>query len=446
MIVLAIPLFVSTIPLTIQELKAMVLGEALNDGKNLYLQVIDDTPWLAAQFNKWTVWFFGRSVTARQILALIILFVQASFFSFILIRNKAYNESNYLPALIFGLLSFFSFDMLSLSNELWASLILLLALNNLFKEIEFKVQRDEIVLNIGVYMGIASLFVFSYSIFLIGSLVILSIFARLDLRKAMLLIFGFLFPHSLVMALYFFRDGLPDAMSFYYGSNFTIHTLALVSWKSLLWLGSGLLIFFFLSMLMLSREARFTRYQSQLLQVVMIWLLIAIVEISITRERTPHSFITCIPPLAYFINHYLLLIRRRWLAETTLWLLIFSVVGISTAARMNEFEKVDYSKMFVKNESPNPDIRSKRIMVLSDHFEFYQNNRMASYFLNWDLSKNTFDLKRNYEDIVLINDSFQKDPPDVIIDEQDKMKKVFSRLPAFEKQYQRNGVLYERIK
>lgn len=445
MIILALPLFFSSVPLTTQELKAIVLGEALNDGKTMYSQVIDDTPWMAAQFAKWTVWLFGRSITARQLLALLILFFQAAFFSVILIRNKAYNENNYLPALIFGVLCVFSFDMFSLSNELWASAFLLLALNNIFKEIEFRVQRDDIVLNLGVYLGIASLFVFSYTLFLVGSIVILSLFARLNMRKSLLLIFGFLFPHSLLIAMYYFYDRLADLGNLAYLPNFTIHTLSLISMKSMLWLSSSLLIYFFLSMLMLGREARFTRYQSQLLQVVLIWLLIAVVEIIITRERTPHSFITFMPPLAYFISHYLLLIRRKWLAEITLWLLIISLVGISTATRMGKFEKVDFSGMFVKS-SGQPDVKGKRVLILSDDISVYQDNRMASYFLNWNLSKEVFELHMYYKDLILISESFQKDPPDVIIDKQNRMKKIFSRLPLIEKQYQRNGTIYERIK
>ena len=61
--------------------------------------------------------------------------------------------------------SLFSFDMLSLSNELFASTIMLFVINYVFKEIEFRIQRDDTVLKIGFYCGVASLFVFSYIIF-----------------------------------------------------------------------------------------------------------------------------------------------------------------------------------------------------------------------------------------------------------------------------------------
>ncbi|HCW07158.1 MAG TPA: hypothetical protein DGG95_07325, partial [Cytophagales bacterium] len=191
MIIMALPILVIAPPVTLPELKSIVIGEALNEGKEMYIKLIDNTPWLAAQFHRWIELIFSRSLTARHLVALFILFFQASFFSIILIRNKAYNESNYFPALVFGVLCFFSFDVLSASNELFGSTCLLFALNSLFKEIEFKAQRDDTILSIGFYLGLASLFVFSYAVFLVGSIVILFTYARLDFRKAMLLLFGF---------------------------------------------------------------------------------------------------------------------------------------------------------------------------------------------------------------------------------------------------------------
>jgi len=233
---MSMPIFIHPMPMTAQELKDIVLGELLNSGKIMYLQVVDDSPWVASWFAKMVELIMGRSIFGRHLLALLIIFFQAAFFAFILIRNRAYNESNYLPAFVFGVISFFSFDMLSLSRELLASTFLLLALNNIFKEIEFKVQRDEIVFNIGFFLGIASLLIFSYTIFLIGSLVILLAFARITLRKSLLLIFGFTFPHLALICVYYFREGLPEFFQYFYGANFSFHTTGLVSWKSIVWL------------------------------------------------------------------------------------------------------------------------------------------------------------------------------------------------------------------
>ena len=441
---MSLPILIIPMPVTIPELRDIVLGELLNSGKTIYIQIVDDSPWVAAWIAGVTEFLFGRSLLARHLMALLIIFFQAAFFAFILIRNRAYNESNYLPAFVFGVLCFFSFDVLSLSRELFASTFLLLALNNIFKEIEFKVQRDEIVFNIGVYIGIASLLVFSYSIFLFGSLVILFVFARITLRKSLLLIFGFIFPHIALACLYYFRGGLTEFIQYFYGSNFTFHSINLVSWKSVFWLSSGILLFFFFALIMLNRASRFTKYQSQLLQVMLLWLVISFLEIALTRELTPHSFITFVPPLAYFISHYILLIRRKWIAESMMWIFLLSVIAISTASRLNKIKSVDYAGLYVKDSKYESFIKGKRVLMLGDDPGIYKDNGAASYFLNWDLSKEIFEQPDYYENVILVQNSFEKDMPDIIIDERDRMEKFFIRLPTLNAHYEKAGFIYIR--
>ena len=163
----SLPLLIDLPTLTLQELKDMVLGEVVGS-KILYVEIIDRTGPLMAVTDGILNLCFGRSLLARHIIALILICFQASYFGILLINNKAYNESGYVPSLVFGFLCFFSFDLLATTPELLASTLLLLALNNLFKEIEFRIDRDSIILNLGVFIGLASLFIFSYIIFLAG--------------------------------------------------------------------------------------------------------------------------------------------------------------------------------------------------------------------------------------------------------------------------------------
>ena len=204
LIIVSLPFFIQPADQTIQELKSIVVGESLHVGKSLYIRLIDDMAPFSAWFSNTMFVLFGHSILARHILSFLIIFFQAAFFSKVLVQRKVYNENTYLPALIFGLLAFYSFDLLSLSPELLASTLLVFALNNLFKEIEFKVQQDEIILNMGIYIGLASLFIFSYSVFLFGALLILILFTRITFRRACLLIFGFILPHALIASFYFF--------------------------------------------------------------------------------------------------------------------------------------------------------------------------------------------------------------------------------------------------
>ncbi len=114
---MCVPFFLRSASVTAQELKSFVLGEAIMEGKLMYIQVIDFTAPAATGIFGIAHWLFGRAVVPRQIVALFLIFFQASFFAILLINNKAYNDSTYVPALVFGILCFFSFDLLCLRQS-----------------------------------------------------------------------------------------------------------------------------------------------------------------------------------------------------------------------------------------------------------------------------------------------------------------------------------------
>src|ERR1051325_780938 len=347
MILFSLPLMINPPALTTPELKSMVIGEALGNGQLMYAEVYDSTAPIAAGAFGVIDWLIGRSVVGRQIFALVLIFFQAAFFAILLINNKAYNDNTYVPGLIYGLLCFVSFDFLSVTPELLGSTVLLLALNNLFREIEFRVQREGTIINVGFYTGLASVFVFTYSIFLLAAFVILLVFTRISFRKSLLLIFGFFLPHVVICIYYYYNDALPALWSNFYLENF-IHTdINLISGKSLLMLGLLPIVYFVFSLFMITREARFTKYQSQLFQVMFLWLMFCLAQVFLTRQLTPHSLIIMIPSLAYFFSHYLLLIRRRWIAESMLWILIVGILSVNLLAARGSMSSIDYSRMFV---------------------------------------------------------------------------------------------------
>ncbi len=437
------PLFIAPMPVTWQELKAMVIGESLNQGNALYTTLVDDTAPLFGWMQGWMDFAFSRSNTARHIIALVLIFFQASFFSILLIGNKAYNENTYVPALIFGVLALFSFDLLSLSPELLASTLLLFVLNNLFKEIEFKEQRDELVLNAGIYLGTASLILFSYFIFLIGTLVILFVFTRLTFRKAMLLVFGFALPHVLLISVFFFKNEQHYLVNHFYIPNFTLSTLSIISTQSLLVLCAIPLLYLLFSLVMLNREAHFTKYQSQLMQVMLLWFIISFFQLLFTRERTPHSFYVFLPPLTYFLSHYLLLIRRKWLAETMLLILLAATLTISFLGKNGVVKSINYNKFF--SSVAHPEIKDKKVLLLESNDGVFLQNQLGSFFLNWKLSKSIFEEPTYFENISLIEKSFQVNTPDVIIDPSDLMKPIFEKLPTWKPLYRKEGIIYTKI-
>lgn len=436
-----LPLLINLPAMTFQELRDIVLGEGFGE-KLLYVELIDNTPPMMVVVDGIMDFLFDRSIRSRHVFALFVIFFQAAYFGIMLINNKAYSESNYVPALIFGFLTLFSFDLLSASPELFASSLLLLALNNLFKEIEFRVDRDSIVLNLGVFLGAASLFVFSYTIFLLGSIFILIVFARTKPRKILLMLFGYGLVHAVVIVLYYCYGETAGLWTNFYVANFERSSLAVMDMRSLFILASVPGVYLVFSIFMLTREARFTKYQSQLFQVMFLWLSIALVQAWITPERTPHTFLTFIPPVAYFISYYLLLIRRKWIAESMLWIFLIGLLSTNFLAGAGMIESINYSGLFVRKSAFEAQINQKKVMIIGDDMALLRSNTLSGYFLNWDLSKKYFESPDYYENIIKINRAILADPPDVIVDENGMMAPFIERIPQLKKSYRKEDRVY----
>ena len=224
LILIYLPLFIDMPEMTYPELKNLVIGEKVHEGRGLYSELIDSTGPLGAWFNGLLDLIFGRSLLARRIFAFIVLFFQTAFVGIMFADKKAFSENTYIPSLIYAFLFFFSFDTLSLTPELLGFGFVLLALNNLLKEIEFREQRNESIFNLGLYISLASLFSFSFFIYLPGALFILIIFTRHPARKYFLLICGFIIPHLLLMSIFYLQDSFSEMWRYYYIPNLSMQT------------------------------------------------------------------------------------------------------------------------------------------------------------------------------------------------------------------------------
>jgi hypothetical protein len=129
-----------------------------------------------------------------------------------------------------------------------------------------------------------------------------------------------------------------------------------------------------------------------------------------------------------------------------LWIFILGIMGFSFSARYSKIKSIDYSHMFPAKSKYAATVENVRVMSLNNDYAVYQQNKMASYFLNWEISKNTLETPDYYQAVILVDHSFQKDAPDVIIDPADIMRPFFNRLPQWQREYKREGELYKRKK
>jgi hypothetical protein len=436
MTLLCLPLFIDSTPLTYPELKSFVIGEKVREGNSLYSELLESTPPLASWLYSACDWVFGRNLTVRHILAFLILFTQSAFLGIMLIDKKVFGENTYIPSLLFSLLAFISFDSISLTSDLFAFGFMLLALNNLFKEIEFRIQRDETIFNLGFFISLASLLCFSYSIYLPGAIIILALFTRSTPRKYLLMVLGFLLPHLFLACIYYSNGNLSALWYYFYVPSLSFSSESLMSAGSLLILCAIPLFYLFLSLFILNRDARLTKYQSQIFQAMFVWFIIALVQVFFAEDRRPQSLIPLIPPTSFYLTHFLLLIRRRKFAEINLLILVIAIVTVAYLARYNKIDRIRYEGLVVKQESAP--INQKRILVLDHQPALFVDNKLATPFYDWDMSRTIFEQPNYYDHMLMVYRSLEEDLPEVIIDPKNLMEDFFSRLPALQSKYEKS--------
>ncbi|MEJ7643119.1 MAG: hypothetical protein WKF87_00865 [Chryseolinea sp.] len=441
-LIILLPLFIDSPALTYPELKSFIIGEKVYEGNSLYTEVVDSVGPLAGWFDGFLHFCFGRSLLARHILAFFVIFFQASYLGVIFSNQKAFAEGTYIPSLIYAVACCFSFDNLSLTPELLGAGALLPALNNLFKEIEFREQRSESIFNLGLFISIASLFTFSYSVFLIGALITLAFFTRSTVRKYILLVVGFLLPHLLLFAIYLLKDGVSDLWQFFYLANLNLDSISYISNASLWTLLSLPLFYLVISLVLMNREARLSKYQTQLVQAMFFWTVFSLIQVMISKDFRPQNFISVIPGLSFFITHCLLILPRKKFASKAVWIFLCGTVIVSYLARYQVLGSVQYNDLIVPAESSSH--KGKRLLVLDDTWSIYKDNRLASPFLNWYLAKDIFSQPEYYENIMKVYNGLKNDPPEIIRDKNDLMKPFMERLPELKQAYSRKGIYYIR--
>lgn len=432
--ILFIPAIVDSSHLSIPELRSFLIGEKVRRGAVPFVDIIDATGPLTSWFYGLVDLVMGRSLGARHSVGFLALVSQAIFMGLVFINRKVFSENTFVPSLIFLVFVAFSHDTLALTGELLGMGFLLLALNNLFKELEFRTKSDDTVLALGFFISLASLASFDYSIYFLAAGVIVVLYSRRDLRVFLLLLMGFALPHLLLMAIYFLAGHLEALVQYFYLPNLRFGGGALMSARGLLYLSAVPALYLVASLLMLNREARFSKYQSQVFQSMLIWTAFSVIYAGYAGNLRPQNLITFAPCLSYFVSQLLLLIRRRRVAEWSLWLFLLGIVGISTLARYDKIEEIDYSRLRVSNDK-KIDATGENIVVLDEDISWYADNALATPFLDWRLAEPVFSDLDYYENVILISEGFRKDPPDLIADPGNFMPPVFERIPYLKEMY-----------
>ncbi len=442
-----VPFFVED-TLTAPGLNYLLIGEKLADGERLYSEVWDNIGPLAAVVYGIIDFLFGRSQLAYQLISWFLVFFQVFIFNRLLLTHKAYNENTYLPGLIYALLMSFFWDFFTLTPLLMSMTFVLLALYNIFSHIEFRAKRDEMILNIGLYLGLAYLFYLPTFILGLGTLVIFLFFTGTVTRRYLMVIYGFILPFILAF-LYFLLTGRSQEFIYNFVQPlFFGHRNWYVSYGAILLIFSVPLFLLVMSLIKMGSSGRFNNYQARLNQAMFVWLFFSLIVIFLGEINAPNTYIIMVPALSFYFTHYFLLMRRKWLAELVFLAFFVSLIMVNYGGVYDFFHVVKPSN-FEDYRIPKDSYQqyaNKKILVLGEDMHAYRHARAATPFLDWDISKSVFQNPGYYDNLSVILQGFENDPPEVIIDEKEVLPAIQEKIVSLRLNYKLvSPGVYQRV-
>lgn len=424
-------LFVNPFPLTNPQLIWMVLGERLNEGNFLYLDVIDDTGPLSAAFFALVDFVFGRNMVAYEILGRALILVQVIYWNTILIKYRVFDENTYLPSIIMMALFHISFDLLSLSPTLLGSTFLILALGQLFSQTVLQKETSESTLLIGLYAGLATGFNPNYALFLPYMIFTGIAISGFSFRQLMLSLVGYFLPILLISVYYFWNDGLEAAFDTW-PLIFQSDKYQFQSYISWLILGALPILLSIVGYFLSAVLRGSTINQQKQRQLIIIWIFFSALEFFLIKRQASYQLVIFIPGITYLITQFFLNMGRGMIAKLSFYLLIIGLPGFAFWYWQGTVEK--HADYFVKESDPIEYPGS--VMILGEDISPYIHSKMGGPFLNFKLSKLYLEREKDLPERAKLFQLLQTQKADVVLDQEGVFSRLLQEYPELAKQYE----------
>ena len=151
--------------------------------------------------------WIGNNSTIANILSIILLCLQGILINVVVAENRLTKEVNLFPGLIYILVASLFLEFLHLSPLHLANTFLIIVLMEVMATYK-KPNAADRIFNAGFWTAVASLFYFSYSIFLILIFVALNILRAFNFKERLMYLVGATVPYILSGIYYFWHDQL----------------------------------------------------------------------------------------------------------------------------------------------------------------------------------------------------------------------------------------------
>ena len=403
----------------------------------MYKDVWDFTGPAAAGFYGLLHFLFGKSIVAYRAIAIVLVVIQAAIFNDLLLKNKAYNQNTYVPALLYAVFMHMSFDFFTLSPVLIGMTFVLLGIHNLFRRMD-NTTRDDLFVKMGLNMAVATLFYLPFVLYFLVVVISLLVYTGSIVRRMFLMVYGFMLLMTVAGLYYFWYDALAVSWVEYLRSLVTIEPFRYFSWQQFALLTFVPIVIFIVSLVKTKTLGRYINFQIKIQSVMLMFTFAGIISIFMTKEVAVFQLIFIVPGIAFFASHYLLTLRS-WIASEITFLVIAVCLVLNMLFPLKGWLFVDQfvtlDKLVVKETEYDELTRDKSLLVVGDHVELYKNSSLATPYLNYQFSKAHLDNLDYYDNLTAIFLNFQRDMPEVIIDEKGLIPSLFDKLPTLAAQY-----------
>ena len=427
--ILRIPYLLLEIPLLQPELIWMLIGERMSNGYSMYVDIIDDTGALSAGVY-WLIHLIaGKSLLAYHVVAALIILFQASYINHLLIQYKAFEENTYIPALVMLVLFHLSFDFLTLSPSLMGSTFILLALGQLFSQTVRHQDQPEPVFLVGLFGGIALCFHFPLMVFLPFFLAAGLIISGYNLHQLLLCLTGYFLPIILCALYYFWIDGFSEFITGFVYSIRIVDVYRHVAYSDLASLLGLALFFTFWGFVLGFLTKRLTVNQQKQNQLIILYLVFAILPLVAANRLTPYQLVVLLPGLTYYISQIFIYLNRKRLTAFAFYAFLLGVpsTGYVWLSQKLSSGGIDHYAVNIDNRYDFTD--NSTVLVLGQDLGYYRNASLAGPYLNYQLSKPVLAEYKNYPALTKIYLAFKNEKPEYVIDEEGTFAALLEHLP-----------------
>jgi hypothetical protein len=158
----------------------------------------------------------------------------------------------------------------------------------------------------------------------------------------------------------------------------------------------------------------------------------------IYSDHSGNNLILFIPGLAFFISQGIIFFKKSWKRELIFLIFFIYILTFSYSSFYNIFDlqnKVGLNEIMIQEVKCSVPIEGKKILVIGNDINYYAESQQATPYFSWRIARMQLERLDYYDNLVDIYQNFDRDLPEVIIDLQGVMKRVFGKIPLLEQKY-----------